>query len=92
MNIGQKCTETYYQLEIDSKSATSSLARSWMRLAKGKTPEEALAIFRNHVKDFNPPFKSEGRIFRMVKCVLEREVVWYLDNSARKDVTTIAVV
>jgi len=92
MNIGEKYSDTYYQLEIDTKSATSALARSWLRLAKGKTPEEALAKFRNNVRNFNPPFDSKGRIFRMVKCTLEQEAVWYIDNSARKDVTTIAVV
>lgn len=92
MNIGKKYNETYYQLEIDCKSSTSALARSWLRLAQGKTPEEALAKFRNNVRNFNPPFDSKGRTFRMLKCTLEQEAVWYLDNSAPKDVTTIAVV
>jgi hypothetical protein len=94
MNIGKKYTHTYYQLEIDSKSATSALGKSWLRLAQGKTPEEALAKFRNNVRNFNPPFNSKDRTFRMIKCTLEQEAVWYLDNSdsVRKDVTTIAVV
>jgi len=91
MEIGKKYYKEYYQLEMQTEHETCSLKKAWIRLSRGETAEEALQKHRNHVRNFNPPFRGENKIFRMVKLKVEIEPVWYLDNNARQDVKTVAV-
>jgi len=92
MITGQKYFSEHYQLEVETQHETSCLKRNWVVVSVGDSPDEALYRHREQTRIQDTAHLYRNKSFRMVKCRVEKETIWHLDNEARKDVTTIAVV